>query len=434
MYHHQPLNRLHFIILKKLTEKVINITNAKIKVGIGFFTGRKVFSSVIKTYMNSWRDSILINDPGYSLNLFVAYDLKYSNTKPSDYMSPNVLNSNLDSSLFIHEKTAENEINYLVRKGVLSQYESNLLLGTGYAKKRNTILYFAIKHGIDYIVFIDDDEYPIIPVQTDHGLLWKGQQIIKTHLEHIGDANITHGYHCGYVSPIPNIKYDNKMTEDIFRLFIETLSNDIISWDSIKEKMRNDGLTDVDTKVLKENMVTEVEETNGMKFISGSNLCINLKDPNKVFPFYNPPNARGEDTFLSTCLTRSRVLKVPCYAFHDGFGKYNNLLSGALPSALKPVNPNSAKIINRFFRACIGWIRYKPLIVYITNREHYKETIEKMKCNLKITLPIISEYFNSNKFNNIYDELIKYDSNVELHYEEFENTKKAWIKVIEHIK
>ncbi len=407
---------------------------ARTNIGIGFFTGRKAFSSVIRTYMNSWRNSVLIKDPGYSVNLFVAYDLKYSNTKPSDYMSPNVLNSYLDSSFFIHEKTGENEISYLIRKGLLTSYEANLLFGRGYAKKRNTILYFAIKHGIDYMVFIDDDEYTIIPIETDYGLLWKGQQIIKTHMDHIGNANITHGHHCGYVSPIPSIKYDNEMTEDIFRLFIETLSNDIVNWDSIKEKIENNGITNVDTKILKENKIFEVGEVNGMKFISGSNLCINFKKLDKVYPFYNPPNARGEDTFLSTCLTHSKVVKVPCYTFHDGFGQYNDLLSGVLPSVLKPVKSDSPKIINRFLRACIGWVRYKPLIVYITDREHYRETIEKMKHNLRITLPIVSKHFKNDKFNNIYDELVKYDSNVELHYEEFENTKKAWLKIVNYIK
>ena len=58
-----------------------------------------------------------------------------------------------------------------------------------------------------------------------------------------------------------------------------------------------------------------------MKFISGANLCFNLKNYKNFPPFYNPPGARGEDTFLSTCLSECSVRKVPCYTFHDGFSR-----------------------------------------------------------------------------------------------------------------
>ena len=59
-----------------------------------------------------------------------------------------------------------------------------------------------------------------------------------------------------------------------------------------------------------------VEEKNKMKFISGANLGFNLKNLDKLFPFYNPPGARGEDTFLSTCIcesnnNKSSLLHIP---------------------------------------------------------------------------------------------------------------------------
>lgn len=72
-----------------------------------------------------------------------------------------------------------------------------------------------------------------------------------------------------------------------------TISNDIINWDTIINVMNNGGVTYADTKVLASNDAYEVQETNNTKFISGANLCINLKDPRRVFPFYNPPGARG---------------------------------------------------------------------------------------------------------------------------------------------
>ena len=109
---------------------------------------------------------------------------------------------------------------------------------------------------------------------------------------------MTHGHHCGYISPIPYMEFNEIMTEGDFRSFIEAISNDIIKWDTLKCVMKNGGITYADTKVLTSDDAIEVEEINHAKFISGANLCINLTEPRRVFPFYNPPGARGEDTFL----------------------------------------------------------------------------------------------------------------------------------------
>jgi hypothetical protein len=76
-----------------------------------------------------------------------------------------------------------------------------------------------------------------------------------------------------------------------------------------------------------ERKISLVEEENGAKFITGGNLGISLRDLDKVYPFYNPPGARGEDTFLSTCLSNSTVKLIPAYTFHDGFSIYNNSIA-----------------------------------------------------------------------------------------------------------
>jgi hypothetical protein len=178
----------------------------------------------------------------------------------------------------------------------------------------------------------------------------------------------------------------------------------------------------------------EVAEVNGAKFISGSNLCINLKNHDSLFPFYNPPGARGEDTFLSTCLTASKVLRVPCYTFHDGFSAYQHLLYGALPDKLKKIHAGGKEINERFFRACVGWIRYKPLLLYITKPNEYEAEIDRMKKNLKLILPKICSYFRNIEFMKLEEELRYYSENVIEHYKMFEDTKKAWKKAIEYLK
>ena len=408
--------------------------NRNVNVGIGFATGRKSFRQVARTYAENWYESGLTENENVSLNLFVAYDLKYKNTQPDDYrkLDQRIIGM-LDYPHFIGGTEIKKEAAMLMTSGVISKYEAELLFGEGYAKKRNAILYFAVKSGMDYLLFIDDDEYPIATINTPDGLVWKGQQVLASHLEAIKGADITHGHHCGYISPIPQIEFNDILTEDDFRLFIETISNDIINWDSIKEKMQNGGVSYADPNILGSSEAEEVPEIKGAKFISGSNLFINLKTEKQLFPFFNPPGARGEDTFLSTCLTDAKVLKVPCYAFHDGFLTYPHLLCGILPDTLKPNFAGNPEVDERFYKACVGWIRYKPLLVYITDRDNYTGVIDQMRANLKKVLPRVQRFFPGCNFVRLYQELEQYAERVPEHFEMFEATKTAWARVLEYL-
>jgi len=403
----------------------------KINVGIGFATGRKSFQKILKTNVYNWEESGLTEKENISLNLFVAYDLKYSNTKSTDYtnVSKDVLNL-IDSSHFIGSTALQEEIDYLINENIIDKEEAQLFFGRGYAGKRNAVLYFAMKNKMDYLIFLDDDEYPMAVTNTRSTAIWGGQHVLSTHLKYIKDADITNGHHCGYISPIPHIEFNDTMTEDDFRLFIEAISNDIINWDTIHSVMKNGGVTYADTKILVRDEVEEVQQVNHTKFISGSNLCINLTNPKRVSPFYNPPNARGEDTFLSTCLGERKVLRVPCYTFHDGFSNYRNLMNGVLPIKLKNIPANSEAIVNRFYRACIGWVRYKPLLIYITQQDHYEEKIEEMREQIAASLPSICNYFGRRDFMNISLELEKYNRNVKKHYQQYLKTQEIWEKIV----
>lgn len=404
-----------------------------IKVGIGFATGRKSFQKVLRTYIHTWKESGLVENENISLNLFVAYDTSYNKTKISDYtnVKPYLLKQ-IDSSKFIGNMDTKEEINYLIEENVLDINEAKMIFGKGYAAKRNTVLYYAIKNKMDYLIFLDDDEYPMAVTSTRDTAVWGGQQVLTNHLKYINDADITHGHHCGYISPIPYMEFNDTMTEGDFRSFIEAISNDIVNWDTLKNVMKNGGVTYADIPILTSDEAVEVEETNHSKFISGANLCINLKDPNRIFPFYNPPGARGEDTFLATCLRDRKVLRVPCYTFHDGFSTYNYLLEGVLPIKLKFIKADTEQITTRFYKACIGWIRYKPLLMYITQRSDYEDNIKEMRQQLEETLPKICEYFGRPDFIKVLDELEKYNKNVKKHYDEFIETQRVWAKIMEH--
>lgn len=410
------------------------LNKKRIKVGVGFATGRKHFHRVLRSYLYSFKESGLVDNENLSLNLFIAYDLGYNNTKKSDYtaMSPD-LESLIDSRFYIGRREVEETKELLTECGALDFSEASAIFGNGYAAQRNIILYYALKSDIDYLLFLDDDEYPMAVTHNRETAIWSGQHVLARHLQNIKSADYTYGYHCGYISPIPAVDFNGPLKQDDFRLFIEAISNDIVNWETIKKVMQDGGVTYADTNVLANGEIYEVQETNKAKFISGSNLCINLTDLRKVLPFYNPPGARGEDTFLSTCLLDRKVLRVPCYAFHDGFSTYNHLLSGVLPVNLKSVRPDSDFIRNRFYKACVGWVRYKPLLLYITNRETFDGAMKQMTENLNKTLPAVCKYFNSNDFMNILTELKTYENSVEDHYNEFTKVRETWSKLMAYL-
>jgi hypothetical protein len=407
--------------------------NKNIKVGIGFATGRESFQKVLRTYIHTWKESGLVENKRISLNLFVAYDLNYHKTKITDYtnIQPELADQ-IDSSKFIGSTAIKEEIDYLIRENVIDINEGRMIFGKGYAATRNAVLYYAIKQNMDYLVFLDDDEYPMAVTKTRNTAVWRGQEVLTNHLKYITQADITHGNHCGYISPIPYMEFNDTMTEADFHSFIEAISNDIINWDTLKTVMGNGGVTYADTKILTSDDAIEVQEINHTKFISGANLGINLTDPRRIFPFYNPPGARGEDTFLSTCLSERKVLRVPCYTFHDGFSTYNDLLEGVLPIRLKFIKADNKQIITRFYKACIGWIRYKPLLLYITQPDRYEEKIEEIREQLNETLPKICAYFGKPEFIKVLAELEEYNRNVEKNYREFLETQRIWAKIVEH--
>jgi hypothetical protein len=413
------------IILNKTLRMIINV-------GIGFVTGRRQFQNVLRTYINNWLEYGLVQNTQIRIHVLVAYDLKYQNTEIKDYKNINpALVKMIDSITFIGDESIKKEIKELSRSGTVTEKEAALIFGEGYAKKRNSVLYFAIKKKLDKLIFIDDDEYPMAAFKNDQGIVtWMGQSIVGTHLKYNTGADITHGYHCGYISPIPALSFTDALTEVDFRLFIETISNDIVSWENVKTNIiANKGVTYGNKEIMRNVVVKEVEEIKGMKFISGANICFNLNSHKKFPPFFNPPGARGEDTFMSTCLSNFKVVKVPCYAFHDGFSTYNNILNGVLPVRFFAVDSHSPAVINRFVKAAIGWIRYKPLLLYITQPENYKTMIAAMKSNLHAVIPKFAAYFGVETFHQLLSALNTYDKNVKKHFALFEETKRVWLKI-----
>ncbi|MEG0292530.1 MAG: hypothetical protein RR495_07260 [Anaerovoracaceae bacterium] len=404
----------------------------KIKLGIGFATGRKNFRNVLNSYIYSFNESK--GNENVELYLFVAYDVEYHETKSTDYTNLNQeVTDSLAGIIFFGAKNAQQSVMRLINEEIVPEKETKNIFGKGYAGKRNAILYGAIDAGMDYLLFLDDDEYPVAVTKTGDTCLWSGQEVVTEHIKQIKDADITNGHHCGYISPIPKINFNETLKEQDFAKFIGAISNDILNWDKVKNLMESGGVTYGDTEILSKKIKKEVEEINGCKFISGSNLCINLRKPKRTFPFYNPPGARGEDTFLSTMLEDRTVIKVPCYTFHDGFDAYKHLLDGVLPRELGSISAKSEHIVKRFYQACIGWVRYKPLLMYLTNPKEFHQKSKEIQEALDQVSPKLSQYFDEKGFLEIPNQFKKYQKNAERHSQNFEKNRATWQLLMEDL-
>lgn len=388
---------------------------------------------MLLSYISIWKETQkeLPKGTDVKLSLFVSYDVNYQNTSSTDFtnLSQEIVDA-FDQIVFVGAKNASRSISGLASQGAFSSDALKAVFGSGYAGKRNAVLFSAIEHHMDYLLFLDDDEYPMAVTNERDTCLWSGQRVFLSHLKEIANADFTNGYHCGYISPIPQIMFNEQLCEEKFRMFIKAISNDIITWESIRDLMRTGGVTYASTETLSQEKAEDVPWKNKCRFISGANLCINLKEPSRTLPFYNPPGARGEDTFLSTMLQDRRVVKVPCYTFHDGFSYYEHILDGALPIHLKQITAESPKIITRFVNACIGWVRYKPLLVYITQPEEYAERMQFIRSALGESIPALVNYFQDDRFLDIPKEFEKYSKNVKRHHAQYVLTQSTWEKIV----
>lgn len=403
-----------------------------IELGIGFVTGRSHVCKVINNYYKDMIEQVKKLDRRVNITIFLLYDLSYVGTERSDFYKiiPAVYKD--ISVRFITPEDIEEEKQRLINKSILTEEEANLFLGNGHARGRNTLLYYACMNNMDYLLFWDDDEYPVACIKDDDSseVEWKRQENINAHLKNIDNANVTIGYHCGYISPIPYIDFNTEIPEEDFKNFIEVISNDIISWESIKSKIQNNyGITYADRKIANGKGLYEIKKQGAGKWVAGSTLCLNLHDLSKIPAFYNPMNARGEDTFFSTMLDDSVVLKTPVYHFHDGFLQYSQIMLERYPKTFeKAVNTDYANG-TRFFKACIGWVRYKPLLMYISDKENFKKNIDKVFSKLEECIPAMNNLFTNFDFNILLKELKEYSDRVELDYQEYLRTNDIWNKL-----
>ncbi len=401
----------------------------EINFGLGFVTGRSNVCNIINNYYKDILSQLRKYDKKINLTIFILFDTEYQHTPREEFYNINKEVLNDITIKYITPELITDELKYLAIKNNMKQEDLELFFGHGHAKGRNTVMYYALKYKMNYLLFWDDDEYPVAVVKDHEKNMWIKQDNVLEHIKFMeqNNSDVTLGHHCGYISPIPYINFDNNFKEEDLKQFVEIISNDIISWESINEKMKNtNGVTYANKDKAQGIGATEIESDGVAKWIAGSTLCLNFNHIDKIPAFYNPPSARGEDTFFSTALNNSKVFKIPVYHFHDGFLKYTCIMEGTYPKSLRRINIKEDSIKNRFLKASLGWIRYKPLLLYIKDKENYKEQILNMKSKLKLIIPKLNNIFEDNCFSLLLAELEKYDEDVVNHYRDYEKTNEVW--------
>ncbi|MFA6808885.1 MAG: hypothetical protein WCR27_07815 [Eubacteriales bacterium] len=400
-----------------------------INFGVGFFTGRANVCSIINSYYENMLTQLDKSDKKIQLTLFVLYDLEYLNTTRTKFYNtlPEVYR---DVNIrYITPELIEEEKKKITSRSDFTIEDLDLVLGNGYAKGRNTLMYYASKWNIDYMLFWDDDEYPVANVKNGKNIDWVKQNNLYEHIKNISDCDITIGHHCGYVSPIPYVDFEEDIEEEYFKDFIGAVSNDILSWESVKEKMQlNNGFTYADRDIANGIGLYEIERNGGGKWVAGSTLCVNLKNLRRIPAFYTPPDARGEDTFFATSLDEQKVLRVPVYHFHDCFLRYRTIMEGKYPKVLERTE-NNFYIGKRFFEASLGWVRYKPLLMYITDRENFNSNFEEVMTNLKRSVAPIGKMYPDFNFKGLVEEFQEYSDDVDKHFKEYVKTNEIWTEL-----
>lgn len=402
-----------------------------VEFGIGFITGRPNVCKVINSYYKEMLDQLSRYKKDVNLTIYILYDLDYQSTKVEDYhqILPEVKNN--IKIKYIEKNCIKNEKMKLINENGLEKDDVDLLFGKGYAKSRNAIMYFALKDNIDYLMFWDDDEYPLANIKNEkQEIEWLKQDNLLTHLNSIENAEVTMGYRCGIMSPIPYVEFKTEEQEEDFRKYIDAISNEAISWEKIKNRLKKDNMiTYAEEEMLSKNETVKMEGVGVNNWLLASGICINLQHIDKIPAFYNPNNARGEDAFFSTWLKNEIVLKVPTYHFHDGFLKYTELMDKKYPKKLKKAENNDKSVEKRFLQASIGWIKYKPLLIYITDKEIYNKRLTIIREKLEYSIPKMNEMFKNVDFSILLEELDNYNKRVEKDYEEYIKTNEIWKKV-----
>ena len=272
-----------------------------INFGIGFITGRPNVCKIINSYCKYLNSQIKELDANINITIFILFDLGYQFTTRTDFYGILPETYKYVNIKYITPEEVESTKKVLMSRYNLKKSEAELIIGKGYGKARNAILYYALKSKINYLLFWDDDEYPLATIRDKNKITWKKQPTILEHLKAIKDTDITCGHRCGVMSPIPYIKYNDEFKEEHYKSFIDGISNEVISWEEVQKTRRKDGFLGYASEEILNSAPKVISEEGKTPIIYGSNLCLNLDHLDKIPAFYNPYGARRGRFTICLC-------------------------------------------------------------------------------------------------------------------------------------
>ena len=161
----------------------------EINLGLGFVTGRSNVCRIINSYYKDILSQIENYDKKINLTIFILFDTKYQNTPKEEFYKIDVDVLEKVNIKYITPECIKRQIKNLTEKNNMDCKELELFFGHGHAKGRNTIMYYALKYKMDYLLFWDDDEYPVA-VLKDHGKnTWIKQNNVLEHIKFIEQNN-----------------------------------------------------------------------------------------------------------------------------------------------------------------------------------------------------------------------------------------------------
>lgn len=406
----------------------------KINFGIGFVTGRANVCDVINHYYQAMIQQVRSVSIPIHLTVFIAYDSQYQNTPEAEFYKITRECAEAIHLVYITPQMIARTKRKIAKLFSVSDDILSCLLGNGHAQGRNIIMLYALLYRMDYLLFWDDDEYPVACLKNNHRLVWLKQNNIIKHLAAMRTADVSIGYHCGYISPIPCFSFPTPKIETEVKRFISAIGNEIINWEDLKKKMeQTNGVTFADPSLLENQTYQELQRKKGAKWVAGSTLCLNLRHAQKIPAFYNPPRARGEDTFFSLRLNDLKVVRVPVYHFHDGFLTCRKIMKEEFPQKLKRISMNQKEIKSRFIQAILGWLRYKPLFVYLTDPRQYCSVIQDTLFNLQQCRSVMAELLGQDEFDSLLRTFVEYAQNVKRHDYEYSRVNQLWAQIKQYI-
>ncbi len=134
--------------------------------------GKKEFSTVLKTYAYSFLKAAWLKK-AHQHERVCAYDLTYNNTKRSDFTNVSEeVSALIDRISFIGKTYMQNEIGMLISRGVIDEHSAKLLFTTVMPENETPSYTRPLKQGMDALLFLDDDEYPLAVTKTRAYPVW----------------------------------------------------------------------------------------------------------------------------------------------------------------------------------------------------------------------------------------------------------------------